>query len=450
MVKPLSPRMHLLLQAPVSVMLWRLAGPNVVAVAMLNSIIFSDAWYVGQVGTTALASLALVFPFQTMMQMMSGGAIGGGVTSAMARALGSGNVSKAESVAWHAAVIAVAMSMLFVVILGLFSRPLFAQLGGEGEALDGAVAYSRIAFGGAAAIWLLFVLSAVSRGTGDTITPARAITIASIAQVTLSGALTLGWGGVPALGIIGPAIAMIMCQGGAVVYLGAHLMSSDSQVRLRPHSLKLSTFQDIMEVGGIGLVNSVFQAMNVVFVTGFIGRYGTAALAGYGLGARLELMLVPIAFGVGAALTAAVGANVGAGQIARARRIAWTGSAVTLVLTGAIGITGAVIPNLWLDLFTKDAEAYRFGALYLGIAAPFYGLFGAGTALYFASQGTGRMFWPVVASGVRFLVVVGLGAIAISYAGDVSAVFWAVAAGLTIMGVGQALCLFGSVWRTNR
>ena len=79
-----------------------------------------------------------------------------------------------------------------------------------------------------------------------------------------------------------------------------------------------------MEVGGIGLVNSAFMAINVVFVTGFIGRYGTEALAGYGLVARLELILVPIAFGVGAALTAAVGANVGAGQFTRARRIAWT------------------------------------------------------------------------------------------------------------------------------
>ena len=77
MVKPLSPRMHLLLHAPVSVKLWRLAGPNVVAVAMLNLVIFSDAWYVGQVGTTALASLALVFPLQTLVQMMSGGAIRG-------------------------------------------------------------------------------------------------------------------------------------------------------------------------------------------------------------------------------------------------------------------------------------------------------------------------------------------------------------------------------------
>lgn len=450
MTTSISPRMQFLLDAPVPVMLWKLAGPNVIAVAMLTSVTFADAWYVGQVGTVALASLALVFPFQTLMQMMAGGAIGGGVTSAVARALGVGDIPKAERIAWHAAVIALAMSMFFVVVLVLFSKPVFALLGGTGEALDGAVAYARIAFGGAVVIWLLFVLSAVLRGTGDTVTPARAITVASIAQVALSGALTLGWVGLPALGIVGPAIAMILCQGSAVLYLAAHLLSGRARVRLRPHPMKWLAFKDIMEVGGIGLVNSGFMAMNVVFVTGLIGRFGTEALAGYGLGARLELMLVPIAFGVGAALTAAVGANVGAGQFARARRIAWTGSAVTLVLTGAIGITAATIPSLWLNLFTGNAGAYRIGALYLGIAAPFYGLFGAGQALYFASQGTGRMIWPVVATGVRFLAVVGLGALVVSYGGDVSKVFWAVAVGLTIMGIGQALNLFGPGWRPKR
>lgn len=206
---------------------------------------------------------------------------------------------------------------------------------------------------------------------------------------------------------------------------------------------------DITRVGGIGLINSGFMAMNVVFVTGFIGRYGTEALAGYGLGARLELMLVPIALGVGAALTAAVGINVGAGQFARARRIAWTGSAVTLVLTGAIGVTATTLPDLWLNLFTEDSGAYAHGALYLGIAAPFYGVFGGGQALYFASQGTGQMLLPVLVTGVRFLVVVGMGAAAVTLAWDVSAVLGAVAAGLTIMGIGQALCLFGPGWRSS-
>ncbi len=138
-------------------------------------------------------------------------------------------------------------------------------------------------------------------------------------------------------------------------------------------------------------------------------------------------MLVPIAFGVGAALTAAVGVNVGAGQFARARRFAFAGAGVTLLLTGALGISVAILPGLWLDLFTADPNAYAYGVSYLAIAAPFYGLFGAGQAFYFASQGTGRMILPVSVTVVRFLTVAGIGALAVSFAWDISALFIAVA-----------------------
>lgn len=438
--------MDLLLRAPISVMLWKLAGPNVIAITMLTAVTFADAWYVGQLGTAALASIALVFPFQTLMQMMSAGAIGGGVTSSVARALGADNPDKAASVTWHAVVIGFAMSFVFVVLLGVFSRPVFSLLGGEGEALDGAVGYAQIAFGAALAIWMLYILSAALRGMGDTVTPARAITISSITQIALSGALTLGWGFFPSVGVLGPATAMVICQGTAALYLGIHLLLGKARVQLRPHPIEWSIIKDIAQVGGIGLFNSFFMAMTVVFVTGFIGNYGTEALAGYGLGARLELMLVPLSFGIGAALTAAVGANFGAKQYARARRIAWAGSAVTLVVAGAIGFTVALAPWLWLDLFTSDPDAYAYGDMYLGIAGPFYALFGAGQALYFASQGTGRVILPVAASGVRFFVVVGFGAAAVALGWDVSAVFWTVAAGLVLIGIGQALCLFTRGW----
>lgn len=437
-----------ILQAPVGGVLWRLAAPNVLAVATLTAVTLADAFYVGRLGTEGLASLALVFPFLTLTQMMAGGAIGGGITSAVARALGGGARARAESTAWHAVLIGLAMSAVFMIVLGLLARPVFQLLGGQGAVLDGAVAYARIAFGGAAAIWFTFVLSAILRGTGDTVTPARAIVAASIAQVVLSGALTLGWFGLPALGVAGTAAAMVGCQGAAALWLGQHLLRGRGRLRLRPCAPAWAPVADIMRVGGLGLINSTCMAMTVVVVTGLVGRYGTEALAGYGLGARLELMLVPIAFGVGAALTAAVGLNVGAGQFARARRFAWTGAAATLVLTGLIGAAAALMPGLWLDLFTADPRAYDVGARYLLVAAPFYGLFGAGQALYFASQGTGRMLLPVSVTVLRFLTVSALGTLAVTQGWSIGALFAAVALGLAIMGLGQALCLLrGPAWR---
>lgn len=431
-------------------MLLRLAAPNVVAVTLLTTVAIGDALFVGQLGTAPLASLALVFPFQTLMQMMSAGAIGGGATSAVARALGGGSTTKAEEVAWHAVIIAGIGALIYALTLGLFSRPIFALLGGTGKALEGAVLYAGIAFGGAIVTWAFYVLSAILRGTGDTVTPARAIIAGSIAQVGLSGALTLGWGPFPSLGIAGPATAMIVCHGGAAAYLVFCLVQCKAVVRLRPQRTRRAPIADIMRVGGVGLINSVTVAVTVVVVTGVVGRYGTEALAGYGLGARLELTLTPIAFGIGAALTAAVGVNIGAKKFARARRIAWTGAAMTFLVTGLIGLVFAVFPHLWFDWFTSDPAAYCFGLLYLGIVAPYYGVFGGGQALYFASQGTGRLVLPVSVGVLRFLVVSGVGAAALTFGWPLEAVFGGVCAGLAVTGVGLALCLLGPDWRPRR
>ena len=354
---------QLILEGPVSKVLWTLATPNVLAVAVMTGVTFADAWYVGKLGTQALASLALVFPFLTLMQMMAGGAIGGGTTSAVARAVGAGDKSRAEAIAWHALLIALAMSVLYVLVLGLFAEPIFVLMGGKHEALAGAVDYAQIMFGGAAATWFAWVTSAIHRGVGDTVTPARAIAVASTVQIALSGALTLGWLGLPTLGIAGPAVAWVLCQGVAAIYLIHRLRVPSSRLRLHRVPFNWQATGEIMRVGGPGLANSASMALTVVVTTGYIGTFGTEALAGYGLGARLELMLVPISFGVGAALTAAVGVNFGADQRTRARRVAWTGAAVTLVITGTLGAAVAISPSLWLDLFTADPDTYAVGML---------------------------------------------------------------------------------------
>ncbi|MBT6274234.1 MAG: hypothetical protein HOI95_08890 [Chromatiales bacterium] len=234
------------------------------------------------------------------------------------------------------------------------------------------------------------------------------------------------------------------------MYLALHLIKGRAVVTLRVQRLRWTPIADIMRVGGLGLINSSAIAITVVVVTGLVGRYGTEALAGYGLGSRLELMLIPFAFGIGGALTVAVGTNFGAEQYARARKIAWVGSGVAFAIIGLVGVVVAVAPGLWLNLFTADPKAYEYGALYLVVAAPLYGLFGVGQTLYFASQGTGRMGLPVLAGFTRLLVVAGLGGLAVYLSWSLTAVFIAVAIGFGVFGLGVALCMFGPGWCPER
>ena len=447
-----SPRLTLLLEAPPARLLLRLATPNVITALTMSGVTFADAWFVGQLGIEALAALALVFPFQALMQMMAAGAVGGGIASATARALGAGNVDKAAELAWHAILIGLLLSLVYVLALGIMAQPLFAFFKVSNAVQENAVAYAQIVFGGATIMWLLQGFFAILRGSGDTINPARAIVTSSLIQIALSGALTLGWGPFPALGMRGPAVAMLLSLATAGIYLGWILMRPTTKnrvVRLRPYPIRWTPIKEIMAVGFLGLINSLTIALTVVAVTRLVTEFGTAALAGYGLGSRLELMLVPLAFGVGGALTGAVGANVGAGQYPRARRLAWSGALVTGSVTGTLGIIVAIWPELWLNFFTTNSDAFSMGALYLLIAGPFYGLFGAGQTLYFASQGTGHMTLPVTVGALRFLVAAGGGTLVVFLNGSIEILFICVSLGLAIIGIGTALCLKSRGWRSE-
>jgi Na+-driven multidrug efflux pump len=190
------------------------------------------------------------------------------------------------------------------------------------------------------------------------------------------------------------------------------------------------------------MINVAITNMAVVVLTGIAGQLGRETAVGYAMGARLEYILNPLAFGFGAAIVAMVGTNWGAKQFARARRIAWTGGAIVALACGAVGIFFALFPRLWMGLFTEDAEIVRIGASYLHIVGPAYLLYGLGMSLYFASQGLGRVLLPVLANGARLLACAG-GALAALYWLDAGSTgfFIAVAAGLAAYGVLTAAAL---------
>jgi Na+-driven multidrug efflux pump len=146
-----------------------------------------------------------------------------------------------------------------------------------------------------------------------------------------------------------------------------------------------------------------------VLGTSMIASLGSQALAGFGLGIRLEYLQIPIVFGVGTGMVAMVGMNVGAGQFERARRVALTGACIAAVATEIVGGAAAVFPHAWLHLFTRDEGAIAVGVRYLHVVAPAYGFLGFGLALYFASQGAKRMGWAMAAGFGRLAVVAGLG-----------------------------------------
>ena len=428
-------------------MLWRLGLPNGIAWLFWTMATFADAFFIGFLGTEKLAVLALVFPFQMLMLMMSGGAIGGGTTSSVGRAIGNKDIKKAEASCFHSIFICFLMSLFYGIIFYFFSDKIFSFMGAKEEILEISILFSKIFFCFSIFVWLFNILSAVIRGLGNTFTPSIALIVGSVVQMFLSYMLIFGIGPFPDFGIIGVAISIIVCHVGMTMYLLYYLLFKQQFLKIKFQKLNIEIFNDIMKVGGLGLLNSITIALTVAVVTGYVGNFGSKALAGYGIGSRLELMLTPIIFGLGAALTASVSINIGSNQFLRARRIAWTGGLISFILIGLIGFSVFINPFLWIKNFSNDLMTIDFARRYLYIVGPFYCLFGLGQALYFASQGTGRMIKPIIVGITRFVSVLIVGYFTLIYGYSINYIFVGVSLGFIITGVGMSLCVFGKEWK---
>jgi putative MATE family efflux protein len=442
-------RRNIMLAGPIVHTILALAAPNVLNVALQSLVSVSDSWFVAQLGTLDLAALALIFPAQMALGQMSAGAMGGGISSSVARALGSGNRAAAEAVAAHAMVIALGMATLFAIVFVGFGRQIYGALGGSGAALDRAEAFATILFLGCFAHWIANSMASVLRGTGDMKTPGYALVATAALQIPLTGALTLGWFGLPALGIRGPAASSVICFALAALWMSSRLLGRNAALRLSwpTDGFRWASFRDILKVGLIACLVVLLTNGTVLAVTGLIGREGDAAIAGYGIGSRLEFMLIPITFGIGAALTALVGTNIGARQYQRAQRVAWSGALMAGGLAGLIGVVVAIWPDLWLGLFASDARVLASGRHYLSIVGPVYGLFGLAMALYFASQGTGEMVWPVVANVARIAIAVGGSLLALDQFGwGVSGLYASVATGIVAFALLLAFSTTRRAW----
>ena len=441
-------RTRALIEGPIAATLIRLAAPNIVVMLAQTSVGMVETYFIGKLGTAPLAGVALAFPVVMLMQMMSAGAMGGGMSSAIARALGAGRRDDASALALHALVIGLIFGLTFTVVLLLGGPALYAMMGGSGASLAAATTYSNVIFTGAILVWLFNSLANVIRGTGNMLFPAL-VTVAGVAVlIPLSPCLIFGLGPFPKLGVAGGAVAVLLyyAVGGAV--LAAYLLSGRSVIRLALRGVRLRwpLFADILRVGAVAALITVQTNLTIAIATGLVGTFGPDAIAGYGTASRLEYLLIPLVFGLGGPLVAMVGTNIGAHRRDRALRVAWIGAAIATAMCEIIGFCAAIEPRAWLSLFGSEPDMIDAGSRYLHVVGPVYGLFGLGMALYFASQGAGRLLWPFLANLARLVIAAGGGYIALRMTGNLTAVFAALAVALCAFGLINAAAVASGVW----
>jgi putative MATE family efflux protein len=437
-----------LLTSPILPTLLKLALPNTIAMFGTTLVAVAETSYIGRLGTEPLAGIALVFPFVMLTQMMSAGAMGGGVSSAISRAIGAGNRDRAATLALHAAMIGTCAGLFFTVMMLTFGREFYSLLGGRGGVLEQAMHYSQVLFSGAIAIWLVNTLASVVRGTGDMRIPSVTLIGTALVQISVGGALGLGLFGLPRLGMQGVAAGQLTAFALGALFLAWYLLSGNSRLALNFKGFRFQRdmFLDILKVGAVSCLSPLQTVLTVLIFTKILAGYGTETLAGYGMGSRLEFLLTPIAFAFGVASVPMVGMAMGAGLVTRARQVAWTAGAAAGITVGLIGLIVAIMPSLWISLFTSDPGVTAAASSYLTWAGPAFAFFGLGACLYFSSQGAAKVVGPVMAGTARLLLVGGGGWLLARSGAPAWTMFALAGAAMIVYGLGTALSIRLTRW----
>ncbi|MBN9090377.1 MAG: MATE family efflux transporter [Reyranella sp.] len=426
-------RTRRLLEGPIVPTLLQIAAPNLVVNVVLISVTTSvDAHFVGRLGLDALAGLALVFPLMMLMQQMANMAMGGAIAASIARALGAGRREDASALAVHALVVAAAAGALFSAVFLLGGSALYELLGGRAAVLAAALEYSNVIFAGAIVYWLLGALTSIVRGTGQAAVLAYVYVGAELLHIALVPALMFGWGPLPALGIAGAGLATLLSLIVGCTALSAYIVTGRTALAptLASWRLERRLFGEILRVGVPMSLMPVLNNAALATLTAYAGLLGVSSLAAFGAAVRLEYLLYPLNFGLGAAVLAMVGTNIGARRFARAARIAWTAVGLSACVMAIVGAFAIVSPDAWTSFFTDDPAIRVAAAAYLavvGFAYPFV----ACNTLMSAFQATRQPQWPLLSMACRLLVVVIGGWIAVEV----------LQAGLVGLGIATALGL---------
>lgn len=402
-------RIRRILAEPVWLALGTLALPALLVTSAQTSTQFTDTWLAARFGTPALAAVALVVPLLSLMQLVSAGGMGGAIAQAVGRALGAGDAARATSLVHHALAIALGCGLLSCALAIGLGPQMLALLGARPETIGLAMPYLTVLFAAAPLIWLLNGLSSVLRGAGNVTATSGVLVPVYALQVGLALLLTRG---VPSLGVLSLAIAQGASALFGIVCYVAYLWSARSPFALRttPWRLERGRFADILSVGILSSAASFQTGLTLIVVAIWVGRYGTVAIAGYGVAFRLEFFLLVGLSSLGSALVTVLSVNLGARKYERAERAAGYGLLAGGLVFALIGTLAMLRPELWTNLFGVSEPVSDQAALYLTTVTKAYPILGLGLVCYFIGQGVGKPLWFMLAGSVRVAILLVAGA----------------------------------------
>jgi putative MATE family efflux protein len=382
-----------LLEGPILRSLLALALPISVANVLQAAYQLIDAFWVGRLGGAAVAAVSVSAPITFLTIALGVGfAIAG--STLIAQYYGAGNQEMVNHVAAQTLLMVVVVSLVLGGLGYACAPVLLKAMGVAPEVYRNALGFMRVSFAGLLFNFFFFMFQSIMRGVGEARFPVRIVLGTVILNFVLDPLFIFGYGPVPAMGVVGAAIATVGTQSLAALIGLAVLMGGRYGIHLRWSDFTPDPAY-IKRAFLLGLPASVEQsarALGLTVLTFLIASFGTLTVAAYGVGSTLlQLVMIP-AMGLSMAISTLVGQNIGAGNMERAVRIGRLGSALGFALLSGAGIIVFFLATQLVAFFVPgDERVIQAGAGFLRIVSLFWGFMGVQLCMTGVLRASGNM-----------------------------------------------------------
>lgn len=381
--------------------LLRLTGPMLVAAVLQNVQSLIDLFWVGRLGSTSVAALAMSGTILMMVFPVIMGTATGTV-ALVSRAVGAGRRDDASDIAGHALILALVLGVVMGVVGWSLADVLCRLLGVAPEVVRQGSAYLRILFLGSFTVCVLFVGNSILQGAGNTVIPMCIMGLANVLNIILDPILIFGLLGFPRMGVQGAALATVLAQLAAAGTVVAVLVKGAAGIRVLAGRWRLSLAPAwrILRIGVPSMGQMLSRSMMAFVLMRIVASCGTAAVAAYGIGLRFHMIILMPAFVLGNATATMVGQNLGAGKPGRASRAAWLAAGIDMAIMAVSAALIIILAPEIIGVFSSVPEVVGVGTAYLRTVSPFYIFAAMSIVLGRALHGAGDTLPPMICTVV--------------------------------------------------
>ncbi len=429
----------------------QLSWPILIANNVVNAAALFDMFLVGKLGVSQLAAISISSIILSVYLTMQGGMMSGAI-AVVSRFLGGKRHEELSQAVVQMILFSFTAASVFSIFLFIFMNDVLVFFGAKGETLASASGYLPVMLISVVFMSIFSMINAIIRGSGDSVTPLKLMSAASLINIILDPFLIFGIGFFPAMGLKGAAIANLSGFAAVNFIAVSLLLRGRLRIKIRARDLKfnLSMMTRFVKIVVPAMGQGLLDKINYMILLKIVAVYGDPFIAAFGIINNLTMFMQRFGWPIGNSGGVIVGHSLGGGNRENVRHTVKTTLALYTSVTASFAAVFFVFTGWVIGIFTADSAVIGYGSQFLHILAPAYILMGAGVIMFTTFNSAGATGLPLAVNFTAFyLIQIPLALILPRFIGE-SGIYWAMTAGMSAHGIISLLFLKFSNWMDKK